>query len=519
MRIGIRLGGSVTWALIAVLGMTAGAQAADRVTTISLGGALENQSGDHHFGVYVPTRFGGELTVQTTDGKVVELKGPNGLERTNGQEIGLDQQGWFTFKIVGAPKPYKVETKFVQVAQSTRKPWNFYYWPTKADSIHEPWAGGNGRVDTDYSKLRGDDELIRSPGSYIPPGEDIVRAGQNGLLETMPPPGDDATWFPNLYDDLTWMGPNKEKGGEVTIFQTPCPLLKYDQIFNTSARYWEAINSQNKEITRWPGHCLGGAVASILLNEPIPAPGSGMTKDELKALWAELGENHLNHRIGDYATDIPPGPPRPGPDECDWKAPRVHAMFETHIRGETKVLLGNMRAFPPRGTISEVWNQGIYKYIAEYKAIPNRGPRAVNIRLELHTNSGSMLNGQDDKDRVIYYEYNLVYGLDGRVDETNPAAADWISVGGEALFAPLNILELVESRWQGHNPYVTEANVRALDLANGGGLGQFASAPPRFRSVQEYEGNRSGPARATMFASGNSGPSSRRSFFGRFFGR
>ena len=233
-----------------------------------------------------------------------------------------------------------------------------------------------------------------------------------------------------------------------------------------------------------------------------------MTRDELKALWAELGENHLNHRIGDYATDIPPGPPRPGPDECDWKAPRVYAMFETHIRGEKKVLLGNLRAFPPRGTISEVWNQGIYKYIAEYKAIPNRGPRGVNIKLELHTNSGSMLNGQDDKDRVIYYEYNLVYGLDGRVDETNPAAADWISVGGEALFAPLNILELVESRWQGHNPYVTEANVRALDLANGGGLGQFASAPPRFRSVQEYEGNRSGPARATMFASGNSGSSS-----------
>ena len=173
----------------------------------------------------------------------------------------------------------------------------------------------------------------------------------------------------------------------------------------------------------------------------------------------------------------------------------MHAMLETHIRGEKKALLANLRAFPPRGTINEVWNHGIYKYIATYKAIPGRGPRAVKIKLELHANSGSMLNGQDDKDRVINYEYNLVYGLDGKVDETNPAAADWISVGGEALFAPLNVLELVESRWQGHNPQVTEANVRSLDLANGGGLGRFASAPPRFRSVQEYEGNRSAPAR------------------------
>ena len=64
---------------------------------------------------------------------------------------------------------------------------------------------------------------------------------------------------------------------------------------------------------------------------------------------------------------------------------------------------------------------------------------------------GFLINGQDDKDRVINYEYSLVYGLDGKIDESNPAAADWISVRGEALFAPLNVLELVESRWAGHN--------------------------------------------------------------------
>jgi hypothetical protein len=520
MRIGNGLGGSVILASITFLGMAASARAADRVTTIPLGGSLERQTGNRHYGIYLPTRFGGELTIKTTSGRVVAIKGPSGpnaKDRTNGQDIGFDQHGWYTFQVTGADKPYTVETQFVQVGRSIKKPWNFYYWPTKADSIHEPWAGGNGRVDTDYSMIRGDDELIRSPGSYIPPGEDIVRAGPNGLLETLPSPGDEATWFPNLYDDLTWTGPNKEKGGEITIFQTPSPLLKYDQIFNTSARWWEAVNSQNKDITRWPGHCLGGAVASILLNEPVPAPWSGLTKDELKALWAELGENHYNHRIGDYANEIPPGPPRPGPDETDWKAPRVHAMFETHIRGEHQPLLGNMRAFPPRGTINEVWNQGIHKYIAEYKAIPGRGERAVRIKIELHTNSGSMLNGQDDKDRVIYYEYSLVYGLDGRVDETNPYAADWISVGGEALFAPLNILQVLETRWQGHNLEVTEERVRALDLANpgAGGSRMLASAPPQFRPVLQYEGNRM-IARSNM--AGMAGDSPRRGFFRTLFG-
>jgi hypothetical protein len=492
MRIGNWLGGSVIMTLAVVHGMAATARTAEQVTTvpttIPLGGSLDGQSGDHYFGVYVPTRFGGELQIKSTAGKIVELKRPNGTPLENGQDIGFDQHGWYTFKVEGAAKAYSVENTFVQKAQSTRKPWNFYYWPTKGDSIHEPWAGGNARVDTMTGN--GDDRFVVRPGGYIAPGNDIVLPGDNGLLETLPQPGDDATWFPNLYDDLTWVGPDKNNGGQMTRFMTPSPMLKYDQLFGTSARQWEAAYSQNKDISRWPGHCLGGAVASILMNEPIPAPWTGMTRDELKALWAELGENHYNHRIGDYANDIPPGPPRPGSDPCDGKAPRVHAMLETHIRGEKKALLANLRAFPPRGTINEVWNHGVYMYTAKYNSIPGRGPRAVKISLELHANSGSCINGQDDKDRVIYYEYSLVYGLDGKIDESNPAAADWISVRGEALFAPLNVLELVESRWAGHNGQVTEANVRSLDLANGGNNRQRLAQAPQFRSVLDYEAGR-----------------------------
>src|SRR3954462_11382049 len=100
MRIGNRLGGSAIWAFVAVLGVSAGAQAAERVMKLPLGGSLDGQSGDQHYGVYVPTRFGGELTITVSSGKVVELKGPNGVERTNGQDIGLDQQGWYTFRVV-----------------------------------------------------------------------------------------------------------------------------------------------------------------------------------------------------------------------------------------------------------------------------------------------------------------------------------------------------------------------------------------------------------------------------------
>ncbi|QDV32731.1 hypothetical protein [Tautonia plasticadhaerens] len=524
MRIGIGLGGVAGWALIA-LAMTSSGIAAtapqDRVTPIPLGGALTDQRGDRFYGVYIPTRYGGSLTITASEGSVEGLMGPDGRPRTNGGELGQDQHGWYTFAVKGAEGPYRVSSKFVQVGEAARRPWNFYYWPTKGDSIHEPWAGGNGRVDTTY--VNGDDRLVATPGSYIAPGQDIVLPGANGLLETMPAEGDTATWFPNLYDDLTWRGP------EGTLYQTPSPLLKYDQLFGSGARGWESANAQNQDINRWPGHCLGGAVASILLNEPIPAPGSGMTRDELKALWSELGENHLNHRIGDFATDIPGGPPRPGVDVTDRFAPQVHRMFEQHIRGRRQALLSNMRAFPPNGKENEVWNQGVGKVTTTYYAIPGKGERSVRLLVEAEANTGANLNEGDPKPRVVIYEYTLVYGLDGEIDQSKAYQSDWIAVRGDGMFAPLNVLELAESRWQGHNPYVTEANIRAVDLANGGGqVGRFAGAPPQFRPVGSYEAGR-GPAFAG-FGEGGMGipgfqnnlpgaPAPRRGVLSRLFAR
>ena len=281
---------------------------------------------------------------------------------------------------------------------------------------------------------------------------DIVLAGPNGLLETLPAAGDDATWFPNLYDDLNWVGPDKEHGGQITRFQTPSPLLKYDQLFGTSARQWEAAFSQNKDISRWPGHCLGGAVASILLNEPIAGARERDDQGRAQGPLGRAGREPLQPPDRRLCQRDPSRPARARLRRHATGRPRAFTPCSRPTSAaRRKPLLANLRAFPPRGTINEVWNHGVYKYIATYQAIPGRGPRAVKIEVELHANSGSMLNGQDDKDRVVNYEYNLVYGLDGKVDETNPIAADWISVGGEALFAPLNVLELVESRWGGHN--------------------------------------------------------------------
>src|SRR5947209_1268999 len=119
MRIGIRLVGALAGAAIVAMVATiaVGAGAVEEVRHVPLGGSLTGQVGERYFGVYVPTRFGGTLTIKASSGSVEEIVGPDGRARVNGQEVGNDQQGWYRFKVANLDKerPYSVETSFVQV--------------------------------------------------------------------------------------------------------------------------------------------------------------------------------------------------------------------------------------------------------------------------------------------------------------------------------------------------------------------------------------------------------------------
>ena len=274
------------------------------------------------------------------------------------------------------------------------------------------------------------------------------------------------------------------------MYPTPSPMLKYDQIFGTSARNWEAANSQNQDIQRWPGHCLGGAVASIMLNEPIPAPGSGMTQDELKALWAELGENHYNHPIGDYANEIPAGPPRPGFDACDPFVPRFHAMLETHIRGDKQALLGNLRAFPPRGTANEVWNHGDRQVHRHLPRRPRQGRagRPARGRARRQLGLEPQRQRQQAPDHQVRVHPRLRPRRQGRRDPARHVRLDLGRRRGDVRPA--------EPAGGGRQPLgrattrtITEANVRSLDLANGGAsFGRLAGTPAELPARRQLRG-------------------------------
>ena len=204
-----------------------------------------------------------------------------------------------------------------------------------------------------------------------------------------------------------------------------------------------------------------------------------MTRDELKALWAELGENHYNHRIGDYATDIPPGPPRPGFDECDRFVPRVpRDARDPHPRPEAGRCSATSAPSRPRGTNNEVWNHGIGKYTAK---LPRRSPARASAPSSSTSSStptpARRSTARTTKPRVINYVYTLVYGLDGKVDETQAATLRLDRPSAARRCSPAEPPGGGRDAVAGINPYVTEANVRALDLANGGGRPAPRDAP------------------------------------------
>ena len=186
MRIGNRLGGAVVWAIVATASATGrrGAGAAERVQPVPLGGSLADQSGDRHFGVYVPTRFGGELTIKTSSGTVGKITGPDGRERQNGQEVGDEPAGLVHLHgDRGRRKPYygrdhvrpgRPERRGSPGTSITGRP-----RPTRSTSPGPAATAGSTRC-----RPCGDDQLVATPGGYIAPGQDIVRAGPNGLLET-----------------------------------------------------------------------------------------------------------------------------------------------------------------------------------------------------------------------------------------------------------------------------------------------------------------------------------------------
>ncbi len=434
---------------------------------IPLGGDSSIKADEVVGKIYVPTKWGGTLTV----GSNVSLK----LYYTDGSDLtsSLAEQilneeimpvaygsfieytlsesvfKWFYVKADGEAM-VDIWCYFGQVAEASKRPWNFYYWPTCGDHIHD---GGNQWADTEAAP---GDLQLSAYNSAIDMENHlgiVILAGIDGTIQTTPTPDDIFEPMINLTD---------------LFYGMPGPLWVYDSYSPvTSARQTELANNEYS-LAVWDGYCLGGAVASIMLNQPAPIPEmSEITQDGLEGLWAKLGSNFtINLREPDV-NSIPVCIPHSGSDISDNRVGEVHFILEKFLMGEFEALLSNLRAeySDPVGQES-VWNHAIWKYEADYAETELNNEKIVEITNVIHANVDTYPSINNSEERVIQYVYIVEYDDNGEVDR-NSQHNNWLEVSGQA-YSALETLGCIQSvSWiDTQNPEVVESKVRTIDAAN-----------------------------------------------------
>ena len=351
--------------------------------------------------VYVPSRYGGDLTLSGADIQLFYLDGSN-LGPSAAGQILLDnlkgsvvaqgnpcsytvpegKPGWYYFRLKQDASA-TVSSRFVEDGQASYRPWNGWWWP-------------------------------RAPGRG-----------------------------PTLYD----------MGG---------PLDKYDQVYGTQARAWEASNDSGGDW--WFGHCWGWSIASILAPDPQATTRNGVyfARDDMKGLYTEAADNDPYFDASISIAYIPPGPPTANSGEdIDAYCDELYRILRTSIRGDHVPVQSDMRArlTPPDGA-DEVWNEAIYKYTAEFREAPGiNDERVVEIDMKVSSNYDARQPPTDyTDDRVEEFVYQLEFDAGGRVIPKS-SHQNWISA---SHYPPHDLYRLTGSPWAAHDSDVTKPRIDAL---------------------------------------------------------
>jgi hypothetical protein len=105
------------------------------------------------FRIYVPSKWGGNLTVGSTGAPPQGLKAADNSDYTSGTDFRDDKHGWFTF-YVPAAATVTVSNTFAEDGLATTVPWNFWYFPfssiTGALHLYDP-GGAYAHFDSKFS--------------------------------------------------------------------------------------------------------------------------------------------------------------------------------------------------------------------------------------------------------------------------------------------------------------------------------------------------------------------------------
>ncbi len=85
------------------------------------------------YSIYVPDRYGGDLTVTAAGGGVIGLYYPNPYTKVANAAtqinypVAFNQHGWYYVKIIDRGSISNISNTFVQTGEASYRPWNFWY--------------------------------------------------------------------------------------------------------------------------------------------------------------------------------------------------------------------------------------------------------------------------------------------------------------------------------------------------------------------------------------------------------
>ena len=478
---------------------------------VPLGGSYIQEEGECFFKVYVPTKIGGTLQIKAAAtaaddaiqvGDFVDLRKPNDpsiqltFDRLNvlgdNQNIVDGLHGWYYFRSTEA---------------------------TNQTGLHI-----SSLFDQDMmamNSITGPDPLADKPVTW------------------------DYWYYPNFE---TSNGPNLFSTAVLTDGDwSGAPLEKYDNIFGTTAKqtelsYFDLVADPEtttqsvtncgsiapSPISGWHGHCQGGAIASLLYQQPVPNTVAEMeveaaflldqgvpvnsdaifnlSADDLEGLYAAYYETSSTtgnvDGYGDYwyfslTNKIAEAPQSIGGEIVDRYCGKFHQALERGIGESKRPILANLRASTlesivngiPQSNGDQVWNQNIYRYTASYME-EEGDPHRSRVTVKIYANQNTPYPSPGLTERTIDYVYTIKYGspevpesgisYDSKVGNTfvNHPDLNWISASGGGVFTPGTIAEVssisqiapltttVNGNISTCNNQLTIDNILALDKCN-----------------------------------------------------
>lgn len=417
---------------------------------LRLGGTVEGKSKPGLFRVFVPSRDGGLLTLESSAGQL-DVIGPDGqpvVDAATGKgvapakkvsfEVGQGQFGWFGVMVTGAAS-YEVSAKFTITGHAKDRdgkmlvPWNFYYFPFTGVGPGHPAENWDKEFRTkafEFESASFFKSEIESGGRR--------RGGLDGHTINQE--------FLDAY--------NKFLGKEDGLTLGDCG---------------------------WWGHCDAAAAASAIFTQP-KAKGGLAEQDvewaaseiamrgyalDLKFFLGGVGNNSRSHPSHLEIPEDKEG------QSVDKDIGAFHEALVKLIKHEGGVAIMDFRADEGEGKHVEVWNQAAYKFESEVEQLEpdaiGKDEEALARRVKVKTivfanadDDPSPGNPENPKgsgwDRELHYVLN--YDKKGKVDAAHPRnnaqKCTWEATG-KNYYLPRYIFKvkgLAGSQGNG-NPHVT----------------------------------------------------------------